>query len=181
MMLGLGDSLVDGIAQAIAQMEGFNTPGTIAQRDNNPGNLRSGPGQTGTDSKGYAIFPDVSTGFAALNNQIQLNIDRGLTLYEFFGGKPGVYAGYAPSADSNNPIGYANFVAQQVGIDPSIPLNQIQAGSMPSIDPTGGISTDGTTVDSTGILGMDSSTTMIAVGIGVAAIGLIFFMSGGAR
>src|SRR5215475_11357848 len=29
-----------GLAQAIAQAEGFNTPGTIPQRQNNPGDLR---------------------------------------------------------------------------------------------------------------------------------------------
>src|SRR5271157_4273547 len=95
--LGAGTATVDDLAQAIARMEGFNVAGSVAQRDNNPGNLRSGPGQIGTDAGGYAIFPDVTTGYAALDNQINLNIGRGLTLNQFFGGLPGVYAGYAPS------------------------------------------------------------------------------------
>ena len=178
MLMGLGQSsLVDGISQAIAQMEGFNTPGTIAQRDNNPGNLRSGPGQTGTDSRGYAIFPDVATGWAALNNQVQINISRGLTLQEFFAGKPGVYAGYAPSADSNNPTNYANFVAGRIGIDTSTPLDQIDSGlASPAIDPTSGLpaSTDGT---GTGVA--DSSITPIMIGIAVLVVGAVIFFGGG--
>ena len=123
---GLGqDSLTAAIAQGIAQYEGYNTPGTLAQRNNNPGNLRSGVGQSGT-SGGYAVFPDASTGFAALENQIELNIARGLTLNQFFGGGGG-YAGYAPSADNNNPSAYAAQVAAWLGIDANTPLNQIDA------------------------------------------------------
>ena len=122
-------SLTDELAQAIAQFEGFNTAGTVAQRNNNPGNLRSGPGQTGTDANGYAIFPDVATGTAALDNQINLNISRGVTLQQFFAGEPGVYAGYAPSTDNNNPTAYANFVSTQTGIPQGVPLNQLPSGS----------------------------------------------------
>jgi hypothetical protein len=128
---GLGTT-VDDLAQAIARFEGFLVSGSIAQRDNNPGNLRSGPGQVGTDSGGYAIFPDVATGYAALDNQIQLNVNRGLTLNQFFAGEPGVYAGYAPSADSNNPAQYASTVAGWLAIDPNTPLTQVLEDSTPS-------------------------------------------------
>ncbi len=116
-------SLTDSISQAIATMEGFYTAGSIAQRNNNPGNLRSWGSNPVVD--GYAKFPTVADGWAALNQQVNLNISRGLSLYEFFGGKPGVYAGYSPSADANNPQAYAVFVAGRVGIDPSVPLNSI--------------------------------------------------------
>jgi len=115
-----GSASVNGIAQAIAQMEGYNTAGTLAQRNNNPGNLQSGAGQIGS-SGGFAVFATPDDGFAALNNQIQLNASRGLTLNQFFAGLPGVYPGYAPSADSNNPAQYASFVASQTGIDPNTP------------------------------------------------------------
>jgi len=115
-------------------MEGFYQAGSIAQRNNNPGNLRSGTGQVGT-AGGFAVFPDAETGWAALVHQVYLNIERGLSLFTFFGGEryengsviPGGYPGYAPSGDSNNPNQYANFVASQVGIDPSTPLNSIGA------------------------------------------------------
>jgi hypothetical protein len=120
-------SLTDSISQAIATMEGWYKAGSIAQRNNNPGNLRSWGSFPIVD--GYARFPTPDAGWAALRQQIDLNISRGLTLYEFFAGKPGVYGGYSPSADKNDPGGYAVYVASRVGIDPSIPLNQI--GSSP--------------------------------------------------
>lgn len=103
------DPLSDGIAQSIAQMEGYNTPGTVARRNNNPGNIMSG----GT----FRTYPTEADGWGALCNQIRLNIGRGLTLEEFFGGRPGVYAGYAPAGHGgNDPAAYAAFVASRVGI-----------------------------------------------------------------
>jgi hypothetical protein len=135
---GLGAS-VDDLAQAIARFEGFLVPGSIAQKDNNPGNLRAGVGQTGTDANGFAIFPDVATGYSALDNQIQLNINKGLTLDQFFGGLPGVYPGYAPAADSNNPAQYATTVGGWIGIDPTVQLSSIitpSTGSSVLADPS---------------------------------------------
>ncbi len=172
-MKGLGTSdLTVSIAQAIYQMEGSG-PTTIATRNHNPGNLRSGVGQIGTNG-GYAVFATMTDGWNALYNQIDINISRGLTLYEFFGGKPGVYAGYAPSADSNDPTNYANFVASRTGIDPSVPLNSLGGGGT-VVDPG---TTAGTgTVDTTtaGLFGMDSTTLWIAGGVlvGLIVIGAV--------
>jgi len=116
-------NLVESISQAIATMEGYFKSGTIAQRNNNPGNLRSWGSNPVVN--GYAVFPTPEAGWQALYQQIGKNIDRGLTLQEFFGGKPGIYSGYAPSADANDPRGYAQYVAGQTGISPTIPLNTI--------------------------------------------------------
>jgi len=116
------------LAEAIARFEGYFVPGSVAARNNNPGNLRSGPHMTGTDAKGYAIYASAEDGYADLDRQIQLNVDRGLTLREFFGGKPGVYAGYAPAADSNDPGHYSVSVAQWLGISPDIVLSDAFAG-----------------------------------------------------
>ena len=116
--------LTELIAQAIAQMEGFFKPGgSIAARNNNPGNLRSWGSNPVVD--GYAKFPTLQAGWDALRAQVDKNIGRGLTLQEFFGGKPGVYPGYAPAVDRNDPGNYANFVATQAGISPTIALNTI--------------------------------------------------------
>ena len=120
-------NLIDSIAQAIATMEGFFRPGTIAQRQNNPGNLRTWG--TRPVVNGYAVFESPEAGWAALRRQVELNINRGLSLQEFFGGKPGVYGGYAPAADSNDPHHYANFVAGRVGVDSTTPLNQMNPDS----------------------------------------------------
>lgn len=122
-------SLTESIAQSIATMEGFFSPGTIAQRQNNPGNLRSWGNYPVVN--GYVQFPDADTGWNALYSQVDKNIGRGLTLQEFFAGKPGVYGGYSPSADANNPAGYANFVAGQTGIPETVPLNSLNANGPP--------------------------------------------------
>ena len=166
---GLGDSssLVSGIAAAIQQMEGW-FPGSVSYRNNNPGNLRSGPGMTGTDSGGYAIFPDFATGQAALDAQVQTNINRGLTLQQFFAGGNG-YAGYAPSTDNNNPTAYANFVAGQVGIDTSTPLNSL-GGDSSSV----GTALDGSGIDLSSMI-PDTSTfsTTAMIALALAAVGLV--------
>jgi len=114
------ESFVVRFAEAIATQEGYYKPGSIAERHRNPGNLRSwGPLPV---ERGFVVFPSEDAGFEALQQQIRKNIKRGLTLYEFFGGKPGVYAGYAPDSDGNHSKRYAEFVAARLGIKPGIPI-----------------------------------------------------------
>jgi hypothetical protein len=129
-------SLVDDIAGGIARFEGFYQAGSIAQRNHNPGNLRSWGSYP--VSSGYALFPDDAAGWAALKRQVQLNIDRGLNLYEFFAGKGGVYSGYAPSADNNQPVHYAQTVAGWIGIDPTVKLASYQQGQSPPLEQPSG-------------------------------------------
>jgi hypothetical protein len=166
---GLGDasSLVSSIAAAITKMEGSG-PNTIATRNNNPGNLTAGPGMIGT-SGGFAVFPDLATGQAALDNQIQLNIDRGLNLQQFFAGEPGVYSGYAPSADNNNPLTYANFVGSQVGIDTTTPLSQLASGASADLS-SAAADLSGDSTDDSDFFGGISTTALIA--FAAAAVGL---------
>ena len=114
-------SLTDSIAQAIATYEGYYQPGSLAARNNNPGNLRSWGTAPVVD--GYAQFETPAAGWSALARQIELNISRGLSLGEFFGGKPGVYSGYAPASDNNQPAAYAAFVAARVGVPVDTPLS----------------------------------------------------------
>ena len=114
-------SLTDSIAQAIATYEGYYQPGSLAARNNNPGNLRSWGTAPVVD--GYAQFDTPAAGWSALARQVELNISRGLSLGEFFAGKPGVYSGYAPAADSNHPAAYAQFVARRVGVAVDTPLS----------------------------------------------------------
>lgn len=115
-------NMVDSIAQAIAGVEGFYLPsGSIAQRNRNPGNLRSWGSFPVVG--GYAKFPTYEHGWSALRRQIELLIGRNMTLQEFFAGKPGVYPGYAPTGDgSNNPHLYAQMVSQRTGIPIDVPL-----------------------------------------------------------
>lgn len=110
------------IAEAIAQMEGYNKPGTLAQRNNNPGNLRFAgqAGAIGKDSRGFAIFSTPEEGWAALNNQISLDAGRGLTLTQFLNK-------YAPSSE-NDTSNYINFVSSQTGIGPNDLISNFHRG-----------------------------------------------------
>jgi len=135
------DSLVRAIAQAIATFEGFFKPGTVAARNNNPGNLRAGPRAISKDSQGYGVYASVEDGWADLFRQVELNIADGLNLREFFAGKPGIYPGYAPAADENQPIQYAAFVGSRVGVPLDRPLFALASGppvpSLPGFEEAG--------------------------------------------
>lgn len=111
-------SIVEDLAAAIARQEG-----TGCGANNNPGNLRSWG--TLPVSRGFAVFPTCEAGWEALRHQVQRNLDRGLTLEEFFGGKPGVYPGYAPAADNNQPSIYARNVSNWTGLPLGVPLNDL--------------------------------------------------------
>lgn len=170
---------VQSMAQAIAQQEGYGAPNSACTAINNPGCLRAGPGQTGTSAQGFAIFPDASTGWNALDSQIQYNIGLGLNMQQFFGGQPGVYPGYAPSADANNPTAYASNIATWTGVnDTTTPLSQLQAAydsggtfSTQIINPPSAIDSSGSIF---GDLGLNSDyTPYIFAGIAVVVI-LVF-------
>lgn len=116
---GAYNVLVAHIAEAISHVEGFHRKElTIARRQNNPGNLRSW-GKMPVKN-GYACFPSLAAGWAALHAQVRKNLNRRLTLYQFFEGKPGVYAGYAPAADNNKPHRYAELVSKWVDVPPDV-------------------------------------------------------------
>jgi hypothetical protein len=104
------------LANAMAQMEGANVSGSLAQRNNNPGNLKfaNQAGAIGQDANGFAIFDSLADGQAALLNQLNLYADRGMTLSQAINT-------YAPS-NENDTNNYLNFVSQQTGIDPNAQL-----------------------------------------------------------
>ena len=115
---------VEKMAQHIAQFEGFNAPGeNWSKINNNPGNLRP-TNKDQNSNGGYRVFDTVEEGWQALREKVKSNISKGLNMQEFFGGKKGVYAGYAPKGDGNNdPTKYANYVAKNMGVDPTKPLS----------------------------------------------------------
>lgn len=119
----MASTLTQAIAAAIATQEGFYISGSIAQRNHNPGNLRSWGARP--IRNGYAYFDTDEDGWNALYQQIDKNIGRGLTLEEFFGGKPGVYSGYSPAADKNDPVRYAQNVSGWTGVPLGVKLNTV--------------------------------------------------------
>lgn len=83
------------LSSHISQLEGYSKKGTLAQRQNNPGNLKF-VGQAGATKgeKGFAKFATPVHGQAALENQIKLDASRGLSLEKF------IYK-YAPPKENN--------------------------------------------------------------------------------
>lgn len=116
---------LEKVAASIAEFEGFNLPDSVARRNNNPGNLKDP--RTGE----FRAFANADEGWEALRSQIRKNAERGVTLKEFFGGKAGVYRGYAPRTDSNDPEQYAQFVAERVGSSPDEPVADVLAAKPP--------------------------------------------------
>jgi hypothetical protein len=120
------------MAQYVARMEGFykkdekgNYEQTVARRNNNPGNLRASQKDQKVDDKGYRTFDSEDEGWQALQEQIKSSAGKGggLNMREFFGGKKGVYPGYAPAADKNDPFNYSDYVAKSLGVDPTKTLS----------------------------------------------------------
>lgn len=96
-----------------------NAQGTLAQRNNNPGNLRFA-GQTGATKGdgGFAKFDSYESGYQALLNDIKAKqtgktrtkLNPNSTLLDLMNV-------YSPAADSNNPQKLAQSLAQGLGVD----------------------------------------------------------------
>jgi hypothetical protein len=97
------------LAEAIAHEEGFYVPGSLPQRDNNPGDLRHSPhsfhSADAPDAIGVIDTP--SDGWADLERQLQLYADRGLTLAQ------AIYE-WAPPTE-NDSAAYLVYVVKYLG------------------------------------------------------------------
>ena len=181
---GFGTTL-DDLASAITRQEGAcSAPGVCT--NNNPGNLRAYLPSQPVDSRGVRIFPSYDAGYKALIGQEQTNVNLGLNLDEFFGGKAGVYPGYAPAADKNNPAGYAANVSSWLGIPRDVTLSSIFGGSnvsdstgtqtgVPDLGSGDGSSVLGSNPDDWLSAADDDGLSTVAWGaVGLAALGLLW-------
>jgi hypothetical protein len=100
------------LAEAIAHEEGFYVPGSLPQRDNNPGDLRHSAHSFHTAAAPDAIgqIDTVADGWADLERQLGKYAARGMTVEQM------VYE-YAPPSE-NNSQAYLNYVCQYVGCVP---------------------------------------------------------------
>ena len=133
--------LVERVARAIAEMEGFYLTAaqpTLARRNANPGNIRQWRDQRARaypTSGGYVDFVAwASNRFpgASREEMSQRAIDEGWRILRvlvgqyldgrYTQGKPPsaeeMFRVYAPSTDGNHPAGYARFVAGKIGARP---------------------------------------------------------------
>src|SRR5262249_27336608 len=92
------------------------TGGTLAWRNNNPGNIRNGPfadghgAYKGKSNKNFAIFPTEAAGFAAIKALLKTSKYSGKTIID-------AMKDYAPANDNNDPVAYANTVRKLTGLD----------------------------------------------------------------
>lgn len=151
-------TVVDAIAAKIRSIE------SVRPELNNPGALMDLPYYQETGEFRLAQYPSLDAGEAALRAQIERNIGKGLTFYEFFGGKPGVYGGYAPAGHGDNdPVAYAEAVAAAVGASP----DQVIADVMGGGGDTGGGPETGT---------VDSETLMY-IALGALVLGVVWYLA----
>ena len=122
---GISPQAAAAIAAAITVQEGAG-PGTLATRNNNPGNLVY-VGQAGATqgAGGFAAFPTPAAGQAALVAQIELDASRGTDVT----GKPTttiseLIASWAPP-DKNDTAAYVASVGIQTGYDVGAPLSSL--------------------------------------------------------
>ena len=133
------ENIVEKIASVISSVEAADSAKSASKGLNNPGNLRSWGNlpKVHTGAGDFVQFPTREAGNAALLQQIEKNIGRGLTPYQFFAGNGIDYPGYAPSKDNNNPKLYAERLAKVLGIDINTPINQIPSAAGGMLVPGG--------------------------------------------
>jgi hypothetical protein len=174
----ISPAAVSAIAAAITRQEG-NAPGSISNRNNNPGNLVYA-GQAGASpggAGGFAQFSTPAAGQAALEAQITLDATRGTDIT----GRPTttiaeLINSWAPSSDPrNNTPAYVASVGIQTGYDVDAPLSSLGApdsgGTVVAASDTSGDTTDTTGDDGSdgGGLPGASALPVVAAFIGVAA------------
>ncbi len=115
---GKGKMALVDIANVMAQIEGWNVAGSLAQRNNNPVNLRfaNQPGAT-LGEGGFAKFSSPDAGFAAAENQISLDASRGLSVSDFINK-------FAPLSE-NNTSGYIGMFTSMLGVSSSDKLSSL--------------------------------------------------------
>lgn len=159
----LPPAVVGAIASTIQTQEGY-FPGSVAYRNNNPGNLLF-VGQAGATlgDRGFARFASYDAGVDALNNQIQLYASRGLTIDQMMNI-------YAPASDGNNPATYAQRIAAALGVGVDTPLSALTAGGGAGAAPV--YQLDETPVFSTDVFGTALSDAGAALSDVVDVVGL---------
>lgn len=103
---------VSSLSAAIANAEGWNVPGSVAQRQNNPGNLKSG----GV----IATFNTASDGWTALGNQVQKMADGTSQYYS-----PNMTLSQVGTIYSGGDPNWATNVAAALGISVTSTISEI--------------------------------------------------------
>lgn len=170
----LDPSTTATIAGVIQTQEGWY-PGSVAYRNNNPGNLIYA-GQAGATrgADGFAVFDSYDAGLAALNNQLQLYAGRGMTIQDMMNV-------YAPATQAgNNPTLYASRIASALGVSPDTSLLSLSSSS--AVLPAGSatdVVTDAGTFSLESLLPAGGVASPILLGVGAGVLGLVLYAAFG--
>jgi len=90
-----------------------------SKKNCNPGNLKyaNQKGTIGKDDKNFAIFPNYQIGFDALIHQLEIAANGQSKIYKPKDTILNFFQKFAPIVDKNNPIEYAKFVVNEVGLN----------------------------------------------------------------
>jgi hypothetical protein len=104
--------------------------GSLAWRNNNPGNIIYGPfaqsqGAVGSNN-GFAVFPDAATGNTALNNLLNTQTYQNLSVN-------GAIARYAPAFE-NNTAAYQSFVTNTLGVSGTTSMSSLSSTQMQALE-----------------------------------------------
>jgi hypothetical protein len=112
------NDLIQRIVNAVIRQEGD------AATALNPGNLRGAPWLANPSIiNGFWVPSSRAEGVAGLAHLVALHCAEGNSLTDFIAGHPGIYAGFAPASDHNDPAAYIANVASWANIpDVTIPL-----------------------------------------------------------
>lgn len=99
----VSSGFVSAMSAAIANAEGYNVPGSVAQRSNNPGNIKTGGS--------IATYATPSDGWTALNTQVQRMADGSSQYYA-----PGMTIGQVGDKYSGGDPNWASNVAAALGV-----------------------------------------------------------------
>ena len=122
---------LDAFTEAWAHFEGWDQPGSLAQRNNNPVNIKgSWDGVVGHTPAGFAIFSDSSFGWGAADSYVQEQAAQhpNWSLRQLFGKILGSLSGDDVNNDQGNSVAEANYVAGQLGVPSSTNMSTLIGG-----------------------------------------------------
>ena len=116
---------VDTLTDAWARFEGFYQQGSVAQRYNNPDNVKGDyPGVIGKTASGIDIFDDVGDGWDAGRTWVQQQEQEhpDWSFSQLFAKVLGSLDGTPVNNDQGNSDNEANFVASYLGVPADYPV-----------------------------------------------------------
>jgi hypothetical protein len=120
-----GKSVVERLAEAIAEFEGFYVKGTLAERNNNPGNLIWSPFMAG-QRDGFAYFNSKADGWKALKYQITLIFDGNSQYYQPMMSIQKFVDVWASTSSQEERDNYSEFIAERFGVGVWNKLNELE-------------------------------------------------------